>query len=173
MTVVLTATIAGRTLVDPGLFGRLSRSVAKYHHMDLPYAERIIDQTLAFLATAAVHASEPLTPSPTVDKGWHKFLERTADYAEFCQKIAGRFIHHVPDDDDTLDGDAPDGPAEGEPGQRVRRTLEAITAAGYRVDHEMWMTGGKCSSCHEDSGCRSGGEDGNENTETRKPPPGQ
>jgi SAM-dependent methyltransferase len=29
-------------------------------------------------------------------QGWHAFILHTDDYAEFCQRVAGRFIHHLP-----------------------------------------------------------------------------
>ena len=32
-----------------------------------------------------------------MDKGWHAFILHTADYAEFCDRVARRFIHHLPD----------------------------------------------------------------------------
>ncbi|WP_214110362.1 hypothetical protein [Acrocarpospora catenulata] len=40
-----------------------------------------------------------LAPSERVDIGWHTFLMYTRDYAAFCQTVAGRIIHHQPDDD--------------------------------------------------------------------------
>lgn len=38
------------------------------------------------------------SPSKMVDIGWHTFLLYTEAYADFCRKIAGRFIHHYPRD---------------------------------------------------------------------------
>ncbi len=70
-----------------------------------------------------------LSPSKAVDVGWHTFILHTVDYAEFCERVAGRFIHHVP----TLDAETE------EVGAATRtRTLDAITAAGYRIDHNLW-----------------------------------
>lgn len=34
--------------------------------------------------------------SQDVDNLWHTFLLFTKEYADFCKKHAGRFIHHVP-----------------------------------------------------------------------------
>lgn len=34
--------------------------------------------------------------SDKVDAVWHQHILFTQDYAEFCQEIFGRFIHHVP-----------------------------------------------------------------------------
>lgn len=36
-------------------------------------------------------------PSKTVDEAWHEFLTYTRDYAEFCERAFGRFLHHVPE----------------------------------------------------------------------------
>lgn len=55
-----------------------------------------MEQTLAFLAATANQADKPLSPSQPVDIGWHAFILYTREYAEFCQRVAGRFIHHVP-----------------------------------------------------------------------------
>ena len=34
--------------------------------------------------------------SPRVDQAWHEFILFTREYAAFCQKAFGEFIHHVP-----------------------------------------------------------------------------
>ncbi|MBC6450539.1 glycine-rich domain-containing protein [Actinokineospora xionganensis] len=149
-----------RTLISEELFDLLTTRLAQDRNIDLDLATRIMDQTLAFLA-AAGHPGERLSPSPAVDAGWHLFLRWTKDYAAFCERVAGRFIHHVPDD-------TPAETSNAATARGVLRTLEAIEAAGYLVDHELWALDGKCGSCHEDGNCSSSGEDGNENTETRK-----
>jgi hypothetical protein len=38
----------------------------------------------------------PLAPPPEIDTAWHEFLMFTSQYADFCYKYFGRFIHHVP-----------------------------------------------------------------------------
>ncbi len=84
-----------RTLISEELFDLLTSRLAQERNIDLDEATRIMDQTLAFLA-AAGHTGERLSPSPAVDAGWHLFLRWTKDYAAFCERVAGRFIHHVP-----------------------------------------------------------------------------
>lgn len=32
-----------------------------------------------------------------VDNMWHTFLLFTQEYADFCDRVAGRFLHHVPE----------------------------------------------------------------------------
>lgn len=34
--------------------------------------------------------------SPVVDEVWHQFILFTRQYAEFCEKVVGRFLHHRP-----------------------------------------------------------------------------
>lgn len=142
----------GRALVSDELFAQLTARIARDHPelaQDLP--ARIMDQALAFLAACAT-ATEPLGPSDLVDIGWHTFILHTLEYADFCQRIAGRFIHHQPEP-------APDEPRPSAPepiGAPISRTVAAITAAGLALDHELW--GGpaadcnsKCTQCH--AGC--------------------
>lgn len=127
-----------RDLISPQLHDRLIRRITTDHpDLDHTMATRILDQALAFLATTAT-ANRPLGPSAMVDIGWHTFLLHTADYADFCQRTAGRFIHHNPaDSDDT--------------GATLADTVAAITAAGYTVDTDLWARGADCTQCH--SGC--------------------
>lgn len=142
----MTATIAAPVSVE--LHQKLVRRVEKDHHIDRDLASRIVDQALAFLGTCAVHAGKPLAPSGLVDHGWHAFILHTRDYAEFCDRVAGRFLHHVPTDPD----DSSDGAGS------LEYTVDAIVAAGFRVDRELWSLGAKCNNdgdgkCHQ---CHAG-----------------
>ncbi|MBE1878710.1 glycine-rich domain-containing protein [Myceligenerans pegani] len=138
----------GRELIDHELFQRLADRVAKEHGHGTALAERIVDQALAFLAVSAT-TDEALSPSPLVDHGWHEFILHTIDYARFCDQIAGRFLHHVPTDpaDPNTTGEAAH--------DTLTRTVDAISAAGFYVDTELWPTGNhvECSQCHQ--GCTS------------------
>ena len=139
----------GRELVEPELFHRLVQRVAEEHDHDLNMAARVVDQALAFLATTATHQGHPLSPSEIVDPGWHEFILHTVDYAEFCERIAGRFLHHVPTD---LEDESASGEGSHD---TLSYTVDAIDAAGFYVDTELWPTAhaGKCSQCH--AGCTS------------------
>jgi hypothetical protein len=145
----------GRTLIAGGLFGRLAACVVAEHDVSPDYAARIIDQTVAFLATSAVNPGEQLVPSSDVDKGWHAFILYTRDYAAFCDRVAGRFLHHVPNDDP--------GALPRRRGGSVR-TVDAIERAGYVVDPDLWQAA--AGNCSQDD-CSASGADGNENRETR------
>jgi hypothetical protein len=148
-TAVLTVR-RGVDLVEPALLDRLVRRNALDHAEltdDMP--ERIADQALAFLAACAV-ATEPLGPSDAVDIGWHTFILYTREYAAFCDRVAGRFIHHLPDDSGSDDA----GPDDDQHRVPLARAVTAIRVAGYAVDGDLWgidATTGKCTQCH--AGC--------------------
>ncbi|MGW2563178.1 glycine-rich domain-containing protein [Streptomyces sp. NPDC001514] len=133
------------TLVDPEVMERLTARITKEHtDVDEPTARRIVAQTAAFLA-AGVHSGQELAPSELVDIGWHTFILHTVDYAAFCQQIAGRFIHHVPEPQ--ADG------RDSKTGEPLRTTVAALTAAGFTADPDLWRGSGDCSQCH--AGCHN------------------
>ncbi|WP_086932375.1 adenosylmethionine decarboxylase [Agarilytica rhodophyticola] len=57
-----------------------------------------ITETLRFLYITTSFSGVQ-TPSVRVDDIWHELIIFTKDYAWLCDKLAGRFIHHVPSDD--------------------------------------------------------------------------
>ena len=132
-----------RELIPPGLFDKLTRRVMADEGHDEATAERIVGQALAFLAACARYPERRLTPSQAVDAGWHAFILHTADYADFCHRIAGRFIHHRP----TEPGEAP-----GEQ-QAIGAAIAAIRSAGMPVDTGLWVPRASCSQCYQ--GCAS------------------
>jgi hypothetical protein len=139
MTNVVTDRMTGRSLVSQELFERLAGRVAADEEVEPGLAERIVDQALAFLGACAIYHDVPLSPSRAVDPGWHAFVLHTRDYREFCHRFAGRFIDHVPT-------------TEASPGAVVDRTVDAIRAAGYQVDENLWASEqAACTQCH--NGC--------------------
>jgi hypothetical protein len=161
MTAVAGSVRRGRDLVDDTLFDRVATKVATERSDLADRAERIVDQALAFVATAAEYPGRSLAPSPQVDEGWHQLILHTEAYADLCNRL-GRFVHHVPDD--TLSTLLPDSASSGS----VARTINAIEQAGFVVDSELWLQMG---DCYEESKCSASGENGNENSDTRIPPP--
>lgn len=135
------------TLVEPAMMERLAARITKDHtETDLPTARRVIGQTAAFLAAGAALPHVALSPSKPVDVGWHTWILHTVDYAAFCDRIAGRFIHHVPTSGGQVSGGGPEA--------ERRRTLDALVAAGFRIDLDLWPEAakmGECSQCH--AGC--------------------
>lgn len=143
-----------RVTVSDDVMALLTKDVQKnFPECSDDYCRRGVDQMVGFLAACGV-ASEPLGPSQIVDKFWHAFVLRTVPYAAFCDRVAGRFIDHVPDDDEREDYDQA---VKADHGNAIRvRTIEAITSAGYEVDPEFWPElnsncNSKCTQCHQ--GC--------------------
>jgi hypothetical protein len=132
------------TLVEPEVAARLVRRITADHpDIDTAIARRIVGQAAAFIAASGQQPGQSLVPSQLVDYGWHAFILHTVDYAAFCQRVVGRFVHHVPTDED-----------EQMPGglQAAReRTLTAIRTAGYTVDEDLWGDAADCNQCH--AGC--------------------
>lgn len=122
------------------------------------YCRRGVDQMAGFLAACGV-SLEPLAPSQVVDEFWHAFVLRTMPYVDFCDRVAGRFIHHVPEDEMPVPEDYDQRAAKAKRGNEIRlRTLEAIAAVGHEVDIAFWPelngscnSGGKCTQCYQ--GC--------------------
>ncbi|MFG2584089.1 glycine-rich domain-containing protein [Streptomyces malaysiensis] len=141
MTAVVNDHRTGRALVSGGLFDSLTHFVVTHNGQTPERAERIADQALAFVATAAT-ASVAMVPSDDVDLGLHAFILHTEEYAQFCHEHAGRFLHHNP---------APGGGG---------RTLEAVTAsthamkaAGFMVFDDLWTVNGEnAAQCDSDCG---------------------
>jgi hypothetical protein len=126
--------------ISSDLFDRLVARVAADEHVDHPMAERIVREALTFLECCALRPDARLVPSNAVDAGWHAFLLHTRDYAAFCARVAGWFIHHQPADD----------PSAGSPAD----TVAAMRAAGFVVDEELWSVGAKCrNDCEQGPKC--------------------
>jgi hypothetical protein len=155
VTAMMIERATGRSLLSEDLFERLVWRIAAKEKVDQALAERIMDQGLAFLGACASDHAEPLVPSELVDIGWHTFILYTQDYADFCDRVAGRFIHHTPHDDTSDQG--------ARQADSSARILAAIEAAGYITDPDLW------AGTTQD--CSASGKDGNENTETQIPPP--
>ncbi|WP_414943115.1 glycine-rich domain-containing protein [Amycolatopsis sp. cmx-11-32] len=146
----------GQGLVSEDLFNRLVSRIQEEHSIDYGQAAAIMDQALAFLGTCAV-TTERLSPSAQVDIGWHTFILYTRHYREFCDRAAGRFIDHEPNDSDENKGGR---------GASVV-TTDAIRKAGYAVDLDLWTA--PSAKCNDGEKCRASGNDGNENTDTNDP----
>lgn len=135
-----------RELIPAGLFTRLTYRIQVDDDLDAATAGRIMEQALAFLAVCAENPGGRLVPSEMVDKGWHAFLLHTYEYNEFCETVAGRYIHH-----------RPTPPGEREPGAPdLGAAITAIREAGYTLDPDLWdagarCNGGPCSQCY--AGC--------------------
>jgi len=139
------------TLLSPQVTERLTHRITTDHpQISTQTARRIIGQAAAFIAASGQQPGHDLTPSELVDYGWHAFILHTVDYAEFCQRVVGRFVHHVPTDEGE---DVPGGAAAARD-----RTVAAIQAAGYTVDADLWRSSAECGQCH--AGCHDSPKSG-------------
>src|SRR5580698_10382462 len=89
-------------LISESLFRRISNRIAKEEGKPIVEARKILDGALGFLFLCAKKEGN-FSPSPEVDIGWHAFLMYTMDYAEFCERVAGYFIHHCPTDEEGVE----------------------------------------------------------------------
>jgi hypothetical protein len=102
----------------PGVIRRYGRE----HHAAPAEAEEVFREMLKFLYLSAQAATEDpqglgcvvSTEVETIDWMWHTFLLFTMDYADFCERHFGYFLHHVPSEEDE------DEPAEDENDLRAR-----------------------------------------------------
>ncbi|MBC9728463.1 hypothetical protein, partial [Streptomyces sp. TRM68367] len=116
----------GRAVAGEELFDSLTHFVVAHNGRPHECAERIADQAVAFLVTAAT-ATVPMVPSDDVDLGLHALILHTKEYAELCKRFAGRFLHHNP---------KPGGGAR-DP-EKVAASAHAMKAAGFMVFDDLW-----------------------------------
>jgi len=141
-----TGVIPLQGLISARLFDKLTFRVMADHDLDQDTADRVVTQSLAFLLACALNPEGRLSPSKAVDAGWHAFILHTADYAEFCDRVAGRYIHHTPT-----------GPGDSGVHQAMAAATAAMRAAGLHVDTALWNLAPDCTSdCHQ---CHAGCHD--------------
>jgi hypothetical protein len=140
MTVVQDIKTDPRSLISTELFEKLALRVEDEHDVHPSGAEKIVTQALAFLQACAENPGMHLAPPLEVDWGWHMFILHTKEYAAFCDRVAGRFIHHEP----------ADGLQDG--GEAIQRTAALMRRAGLPVDKDMWSPRGTgcTNTCHND-----------------------
>lgn len=114
-----------REMISAELYADLVRRTARDHELDTAYAERLVNQCLVFLKACAT-ATTPLHPTRRIDWAWHMFILHTRDYTAFCERVAGRYMHHQPDD------------GAKDQGRAVRKTVAIIRGQGLPVDQEIW-----------------------------------
>ncbi|WP_405743842.1 hypothetical protein OG422_19075 [Streptomyces sp. NBC_01525] len=131
-----------RTCLSPQVWDREVRLIMRDHAMERDLAERVFGQAVAYLVTSTERPEVRMGPSQAVDLGVHSFVLDSTNYTAFCDRHAGRYIHHVPH----LPGEGTEAPPA------LRDTAKAIQASGFGVDRELWnVQGAECSQCH--AGC--------------------
>lgn len=76
----------------PGLVARLEQKLS----LTKEDAALLFEDTKRFLFMCATNPGRRIAPPEMVDEGWHNFILFTRDYAQFCRRYLGRFIHHAP-----------------------------------------------------------------------------
>lgn len=126
--------LGNKTLISDELWERLvNRILQNEAGVTRNLAERIMDQALGFLKLCARMPGN-YSPSALVDIGWHTFILYTQEYQKFCDRVAGRFIHHHPNDDKDVDYG----------GGSTTHTVDAMKQLGIPVDEELWPSAGRC-----------------------------
>ena len=96
------------------------------------HAKLLFLEIKKFLILSAMLDQE-LSPSEEQDKMWHHFIIHTMDYASFCEKYLGRFIHHLP-----CTGTRPDHACE---------TKEAARKLFGEINEELWPKPSGAARC--------------------------
>ena len=79
----------------------MNDKIIKATNISAEQVPEILKETLRFMHLTTV-AGERLTPSHIVDLAWHEFILFTRYYSEFCKKHLGKYIHHNPGGDESL-----------------------------------------------------------------------
>ncbi|MFD5567540.1 glycine-rich domain-containing protein [Streptomyces cadmiisoli] len=141
MTATANDQSTGRTVAGEELFESLTHFVIVHNGQSRERAERIADQAVAFVVTAAT-TTVPMVPSDDVDLGLHALILHTREYAALCERYAGRFLHHNP---------APGGGAR-DP-EKVATSVRAMKAAAFTVFDDLWTVDGtNVAQCDSDCG---------------------
>ncbi len=63
---------------------------------ELEETKQAISRYLLFLLLVYLYPNSRLVPSQDIDRVWHYHIIDTIKYAEDCEMLFGRFIHHFP-----------------------------------------------------------------------------
>lgn len=70
---------------------------AKDYDVPLSLAREHERELKRFFALAAINPKYDYGMAGPVDKLWHTFILFSKEYAQFCDSLIGRFLHHYPD----------------------------------------------------------------------------
>jgi len=69
---------------------------AEEQELALPAAAEHAREAKRFLTLCALHPDRTYGMRGPIDEFWHTFVTFTSRYMDFCERVAGRFIHHFP-----------------------------------------------------------------------------
>lgn len=76
--------------------------------------EHLIEQSVAefkrLMALCVLGHRGIVVPCEEVDEVWHTFILFTREYADFCQRVAGGYLHHSPPESGVPPAPNQDGP---------------------------------------------------------------
>lgn len=69
----------------------------QYPHLNETQVNRVMRGLREYFILCGMAGNRMVAmPSQVVDVAWHEFILFTRDYANFCQKGMGKFLHHTP-----------------------------------------------------------------------------
>jgi hypothetical protein len=79
----------------------LRNRLQRNHDLTLEGSGRVLDGLRQYFLACLAAQRSPLSkevgmPSRAVDAAWHEFIVLTKEYASFCEKAFGRYLHHTP-----------------------------------------------------------------------------
>ncbi len=143
MQALLAKQLLHKQLIPESLWQRLVTRVTKDASVTQEEAEDIVDGVIGFLKLSADHPGNAFAPSRKVDIGWHVFLMYTREYADFCQQIGRRFIHHRPNDDSNQHNNG-----------NARQTIAFMQLNGIPYNPKTWIVKEtEKADCDCENGC--------------------
>lgn len=91
-----------RDLVATALSYPIDEIIARYaseKELSLDAAREHAIEAKRYLALCALNPSAVYAMRGPIDGFWHTFITFTSRYADFCARVGGEFIHHVPNTD--------------------------------------------------------------------------
>lgn len=129
----------------PQLIERLKQKEGLTHEE----AEIVYQDMLRFLSLCGRRNSATknmkLAPPESIDIAWHHFILFTEDYAKFCDKFFGRFIHHYP------------SPARERPTENLLEKTIALAEATFGSLSSNWLC--PAGPCSGSTNCQSSTSD--------------
>lgn len=132
----------------------VAERIARYNGLSFEEARVLFKDTLTFLWLTQVSGGG-IAPPPIIDSGWHAFILFTKDYAEFCKKTFGGFIHHHPRRSGDLDSKGPV--------QKTIRMIKQNLDPSLLSDNWGWaktqtLSLATCDDCAPEKDCNGGDE---------------
>ena len=121
-----------------GVVERLERTTT----LSKAQAEELFEDTKKFVYLCAKHP-EVSIPTQALDEGWHNFILFTKDYADFCERFLGRFVHH-----------SPTSPKNAVPARQIaaHKQMLGIAAAEFRSPLSANWTASSPTCCSSEDG---------------------